>query len=59
MKATGKKMGRPKAENPKATRYYVRVDAETERKLTEYCEQHQVTVAAAIRRGIDLLLEQK
>ena len=57
MKATGKKMGRPKAENPKAVQYSIRLDAETERKLAEYCAEQGITKGEAIRRGIQLLLE--
>lgn len=57
MKATGKKMGRPKAENPKDIRFAVRIDIETERKLAEYCAEHGITKGEAIRRGIRLLLE--
>lgn len=57
MKATGKKMGRPKAEKPKDIRFAVRLDAETEQKLTEYCAEHGITKGEAIRRGIQLLLE--
>lgn len=49
--------GRPKAENPKSKDIKVRIDAETERKLDEYCEKSNVTRAEAIRRGIYLLLE--
>lgn len=51
--------GRPKAENPKAVNYGVRLDAETEAKLTTYCEEHNITKSEAIRRGIHLLLSTK
>lgn len=51
--------GRPKAENPKAVNYGVRLDAETEAKLTAYCEEHNITKSEAIRRGIHLLLSTK
>ncbi len=51
--------GRPKADNPKAIQYSVRLDAETEEKLTLYCEEHGITKGEAIRRGIHLLLSQK
>lgn len=51
--------GRPKAENPKGIRYSVRLDMETEKRLREYCERNKITKGEAIRRGIDLLLNEK
>lgn len=51
--------GRPKAENPKAIRYSIRLDEETERRLQEYCETHNITKGEAIRKGIHMLLSQK
>lgn len=48
--------GRPKADNPKSSRFSIRLDEETERKLKNYCEQHDITKGEAIRRGIHLLL---
>lgn len=51
--------GRPKVNNPKDIRYSVCLDAETEEKLTLYCEEHGITKGEAIRRGIHLLLSQK
>lgn len=50
--------GRPKAENPKQARFSIRLDAETEKKLQEYCEKHNISKGEAIRRGIHLLLSQ-
>lgn len=51
--------GRPKSDNPKEIRYSVRLDAETEEKLTLYCEEHNISKGEAIRNGIHLLLSQK
>lgn len=51
--------GRPKAENPKQARFSIRLDAETERKLQEYCEKHNISKGEAIRQGIHLLLSQE
>nr|DAP90891.1 MAG TPA: Alginate and motility regulator [Caudoviricetes sp.] len=48
--------GRPKAENPKSNRFSIRLDAETENRLKEYCEKYGITKGEAIRRGIHLLL---
>lgn len=49
--------GRPKAENPKDVRYSIRLAADTEKKLQEYCKNHNITKGEAIRRGLHLLLE--
>ena len=51
-------VGRPKADKPKDIRYSIRLDAETEEKLQEYCIEHNITKGEAIRQGIHLLLEQ-
>lgn len=51
--------GRPKSENPKQSRFSIRLDANTELRLKVYCEQHKITKGEAIRRGIHLLLEEK
>lgn len=51
--------GRPKAENPKETRFSIRIDAETDKKLVKYCENHGISKGEAIRQGIHLLLSQK
>lgn len=51
--------GRPKADNPKTIKYSIRLDAETEAKLQEYCEKHDITKGEAIRQGIHLLLGQE
>ncbi len=52
-------VGRPKAEKPKDIKYSIRIDAETERKLQEYCTEHNITKGEAIRQGIHLLLQKK
>lgn len=49
--------GRPKAENPKDIRYSIRLDAETEKELEEYCKKNNITKGEAIRQGIHLLLK--
>ena len=48
--------GRPKAENPKDVRFSVRLDAETDRRLQEYCLKNGITKGEAIRRGVHLFL---
>lgn len=51
--------GRPKAEKPKNNDVKVRIDDETVKRLDDYCIEHQITRAEAIRRGIHLLLEKQ
>ena len=51
--------GRPKAENPKDVRFSIRLDAETVKKLMEYCQANGVSKGEAIRKGIQLLLAQQ
>ena len=51
--------GRPKAESPKDVRYSIRLDAGMEKRLSQYCEVHQITKGEAIRRAIELLLTKK
>lgn len=51
--------GRPKAENPKDVRFSIRLDAETDQRLDEYCAKNNITRAEAIRKGIYLLLGKK
>lgn len=48
--------GRPKTNNPINIRTSVRLDAETDRKLNEYCKRHSITKGEAIRKGVHLLL---
>lgn len=37
----------------------VRIDNETHEKLLRYCEENKVTKAEAIRKGIQLVLQEK
>lgn len=53
-----KKMGRPKVEKPKEIKYSIRTDAETENRLTRYCEAKGISKGEAYRKGINLLMEQ-
>ena len=48
--------GRPKADNPLSVDIKVRLDNDTNEKLLGYCENHNITRAEAIRKGIHLLL---
>lgn len=51
--------GRPKLENPINVRTSVRLDAETDKKLNEYCKRNGITKGEAIRRGVHLLLAEE
>lgn len=51
--------GRPKADSPKSKQYSIRLDADTERRLLGYCNEHNISKGEAIRQGIHLLLQQK
>lgn len=53
------KIGRPKTENPINIRTSVRLDAETDKRLIEYCKQNNMTKGEAIRKGVHLLLDEK
>lgn len=53
------KTGRPKVEDPKDIRFSIRIDAETNAKLDQYCTEQGITKAEAVRTGIYLLLAQK
>lgn len=51
-------MGRPVIGEPKIHDIKVRLGDTTHNKLLEYCKENNITKAEAIRRAIDLLLEQ-
>lgn len=51
--------GRPKVDDPKIKRFSICLDNETEKKLKDYCKEHNITKGEAVRQGIHLLLQQK
>ena len=53
------KTGRPKTEKPKDIRFSIRLDAETDAKLNEYCSKNNISKGEAVRKGITLLLSEK
>lgn len=53
------RMGRPKVDNPKSKALTIRLDADTEDLLNEYCIFHKVTKGEAVRRAIILLSGKK
>ena len=48
--------GRPKSNNPKCVDIKVRIDEDINKKLLEYCKMNNLTRAAAIRKGIEEIL---
>ena len=48
--------GRPRVDKPKNNDVKVRLDDETTKKFDDYCDEHNITRAEAIRQGIHLLL---
>lgn len=55
----GAKIGRPKLDNPINIRTSVRLDKITDEKLIEYCQKNNISKGVAVRKGIQLLLEQQ
>lgn len=53
------KMGRPKVDSPKDIKFSIRLDKEYNEKLISYCEEKSISKGEAIRKGIDLLVNQK
>lgn len=53
------KIGRPKAEKPKAVYCNIRLDSDTENKLLEYCKENNITKGEAVRKAIKMLLKRK
>ena len=54
-----KKMGRPKAENPKNHDMKVRLDDVMYNALQNYCSEHGVKPTEAVRTAINLLTNKK
>lgn len=52
------KIGRP-TDCKKEHDVKVRIDGVTHERLLAYCEEHRITKAEAIRRGIHLVLQEK
>ncbi len=51
--------GRPKSDNPKEIEIKARIDAETDKRIQEYCEAHGKTRTEVVREGIELVLADK
>lgn len=53
---TPKKIGRPKAKNPKNVDVKVRFDEKTNEKILGYCKRNNITRTEMLRNGVELLL---
>lgn len=51
------KTGRPKSQNPHNIRYNIRLDQQTEDKLTDYCQRHNLRKTTAIRLALIAMLD--
>jgi predicted HicB family RNase H-like nuclease len=52
-----KKMGRPKAENPRSKKVEVRMTTDEHERLSAYCNEHGVTISELIRQFIDSIVK--
>lgn len=55
--STHKKIGRPKADNPKSESIRVRIDSDLFKELTDYCLKENITKTEVVRSGVKLFLE--
>lgn len=51
--------GRPKTENPKTIEIKARIDEETNKRLIDYCKNHNTNKTEVVRKGINMVLENK
>ena len=51
------KAGRPKSADPKIVDLKVRVTMGTYEKICDYALRHKISIAAAVRKGIEKLYE--
>ncbi len=51
--------GRPKIDNPKLNDIKVRIDNDTYSRLLDYCSKNNTSKAETIRKGLDLVLQNK
>lgn len=54
-----RKIGRPKSDKPKYLEVKARIDAETDRKLQNYCNANNVTRTEVVRQGIKKVIEKE
>lgn len=51
--------GRPKTKEPKTIEVKARIDEKTNEKLVAYCEKYSLTKTDVVRKGIELVLDEK
>lgn len=51
--------GRPKAEKPLSIEVKARIDIDTNKKLVSYCNKNGMTRTDVVRKGIDMVLNEK
>ena len=55
----GRKTGRPKSDNPKTITVKARIDAATDSRLQTYCAENNLTRTDVVRKGIELVIDEK
>lgn len=53
------KLGRPKVDKPKTVEVKARIDEQLNLKLVKYCEKNNVTRTDVVRKGIEIVLNEK
>lgn len=51
--------GRPKLDNPNSIKLSIRINAELNSRLENYCEYNKVSKGEVIRQGIEKVLAEK
>lgn len=51
--------GRPKVDKPKTIEVKARIDAETDKRLMEYCKENNTSRTEVVRLGIEKVLKKK
>lgn len=53
------KMGRPRLENPRSERIFIRLTKDEHTDITEYASNHNLTITQTLVRGFNKLREQE
>jgi hypothetical protein len=51
--------GRPKTDNPKTVEVKARIDKRTNERLVDYCDRNNVSRTDVVRKGIEIVLDNK
>ena len=51
--------GRPKSDNPKTERLFVRVTPEEKANISNFCKENEVTISDLVKVGIDTTIKEK